>query len=359
MRLLISGIDTLECAYYLGPGPVCKLDFVQLREQREFMRQSKHPEAGVIELGGIEFLLSPNGTASGYPFRLSNQLCTIQFGEFNDPSFFVTFRSLALWTRGARQLHQQFLDWALSLGLVVVRPEGVSRCDFTFDFHLPSVDFDEDSFVSAADKDSQHRKKACCTPAVSMPKMDGLVLSAFADKVLTPERLREMLREMKGHLKNARGRQDEVVRTLQKELAELELATNRLYEAVEKDLLPMDEMLRERAQKLKARRDAVLVEMAGARRQGEMPVAMLSAKQVDAFGAALRTRLMDSSSGATKRYLRQFVGDIRFDGKRVVMRGRKAALLAAAAENEMGTARVPTSVPGWLLDLGSNQGPTD
>jgi site-specific DNA recombinase len=41
------------------------------------------------------------------------------------------------------------------------------------------------------------------------------------------------------------------------------------------------------------------------------------------------------------------------------MRGKKAALLAAAAEKEMGTAGVPTSVHGWLLDLGSNQGPTD
>ncbi len=99
--------------------------------------------------------------------------------------------------------------------------------------------------------------------------------------------------------------------------------------------------------------------MAGARRHGEMPVAMLSAKQVDAFGAALRTRLTDSTSGATKRYLRQFVGEIRFDGKRVVMRGKKAALLAAAAEKEMGTTTVPISVPSWLLDLGSNQGPTD
>jgi hypothetical protein len=28
-----------------------------------------------------------------------------------------------------------------------------------------------------------------------MPKKDGLVLAAFSDKVLTPERLREMLRE--------------------------------------------------------------------------------------------------------------------------------------------------------------------
>ncbi|MRD45728.1 hypothetical protein GHT07_00435 [Caenimonas koreensis DSM 17982] len=165
---------------------------------------------------------------------------------------------------------------------------------------------------------SQH-STACTTPAVSMPKLDGLVLAAFADKVLTPERLREMLREMKTHLKNTHGRQDEVIRGLQWELGELELATNRLYEAVEKDLLPMDNMLRKRAQKLKARRDAVLVEIAGARRQGEMPVAMLSAKQMDVFGAALRVRLTDSPSGATKRYLRQFVGEIRFDGKRVVM----------------------------------------
>ena len=70
------------------------------------------------------------------------------------------------------------------------------------------------------------------------------------------------------------------------------------------------------------------------------------------------TRLTDSSSGATKRYLRQFVGEMRFDGKRVVMRGRKAALLAAVAEKEMGTAKVPISVPGWLrfgLEPGTNE----
>ena len=192
-----------------------------------------------------------------------------------------------------------------------------------------------------------------------MPKMDGLVLAAFAEKVLTPERLREMLREMKGHLKAAHSRQDEVIRGLRKELAELEQATNRLYEAVEKDLLPMDEMLRARAQKLKARRDSVLLEMAGASRMKEMPAAMLSAKQLEAFGAAVRSRLTDSASPATKRYLRQFIGEIRFDGQRIVMRGRKAALIAAAAEKEMGTAAVPTSSCGWLLDLGSNQGPTD
>ena len=60
-----------------------------------------------------------------------------------------------------------------------------------------------------------------------------------------------------------------------------------------------------------------------------------------------------------KRYLRQFVSEIRFDGKRLTIRGSKDALLAAALDKERGTARVPTSSQSWLPDLGSNQGPTD
>ncbi len=205
---------------------------------------------------------------------------------------------------------------------------------------------------------SQH-SKACCTPAVPMEKMDKLVLAAFSDKVLTPERMRNMLREMKLRLKDARAREDDRLGPLQKELTELETATNRLYEAVEKGLLPMDDTLRDRAQKNKARREAVLIEIAGARRQREIPVSMLSASQLDAFTCALRSRLGDREGGFAKRYLREFVSEIRFDGKRVVMRGKNAALMVAAAQKEMGAATVPKFNPNWLLDLGSNQGPTD
>jgi hypothetical protein len=157
-RLLISGIDTLECAYYLRAGSACKLDFAALREVRESQRVAKNRDGLVVELGGVEFMMSPNGTASGYPFRISTPDCSIQFGEFNDPSFFVTFRSVALWNKGAAHLHAWFVSWAERLGLNVVRSEGLSRADFAFDFHIPVIDFDEDSFVTAAEKDSQHRK---------------------------------------------------------------------------------------------------------------------------------------------------------------------------------------------------------
>jgi hypothetical protein len=158
MKLLLSGLDTIECAYYLQCGCISNLKFDALREQREAFRQSKHPDSGVVTLGGEDFLMSPNGTKSGYPFVISSPDWTIQFGEFNTPNFFVKFSSLALWNQGAKLLHEKFLNWAGSLGYILNRDEGLSRCDFAFDFHMESIDFDEDSFVTVAEKDSQHRK---------------------------------------------------------------------------------------------------------------------------------------------------------------------------------------------------------
>ena len=67
-----------------------------------------------------------------------------------------------------------------------------------------------------------------------MQKMDDFVLAAFADKMRALERLRDMLQEMKQHLKQANSGQGETLRAPKKELVELESANNRLDEAVKK-----------------------------------------------------------------------------------------------------------------------------
>lgn len=157
-RLLLSGYDTIECAYYLAFGHGCLLDIEKLAAEKEALRQLKIRKQKPIRLGNEEFLLASHGTASGYPFLIENDVFSIQFGEFNKPSFFVTFRSVALWHNGIQSLHQRFLDWAQSVGLSNYESERLSRVDFTFDYFLPNLDFDEDSFVSAACKDNQHRK---------------------------------------------------------------------------------------------------------------------------------------------------------------------------------------------------------
>ena len=155
---LLSGHDTIEAAYYLAPTADCALDFERLAAEKEALRQAKvrHPKA--LKIGSEEFLLAAHGTQSGYPFLIENAVFSIQFGEFNKPNFFVTYRSFALWQYGADKLHQRFLDWAASVGLMPYQTERLSRVDLTFDYQIDAIDFNEDNFVTQATKDTQYRK---------------------------------------------------------------------------------------------------------------------------------------------------------------------------------------------------------
>lgn len=157
-RLLLHGIDTLQCAYYLHQERTDGFDFGQLLQTREDLRLRSAREGAPITLGGLPFTVHGHGTGSGYPFLLTSEDFRVECGEFNTPSFFVTFRSQALWRESAPLLHEKLLGWARTCGLVPVKPEGLSRVDFTFDYHVPRVDFAAEAFVTLAEKDSLHRQ---------------------------------------------------------------------------------------------------------------------------------------------------------------------------------------------------------
>lgn len=165
-RFLLSGHDTIEVCYYLQPGMDCQIDFLDLGQKKEALRQSKLRDPKIITLGGIDFLLRPYGSRNGYPFVIENADYVIEFGEFNDPSFRVKFRSEALWRVGAQAMHESFSTWAQVIGLLVIKPESLSRVDFTFDYELVEPDFNEDSVVSLSTKDNKYRNSG---------KLNGLV----------------------------------------------------------------------------------------------------------------------------------------------------------------------------------------
>jgi len=83
-----------------------------------------------------------------------------------------------------------------------------------------------------------------------MQKLDGIVLDALADQVFTPDCVETMLAEMRKQQRDMLKDQEVHLKPLQKEMDNLKLGTDRLYEAVEKGLLPMDETLQQRAHKL-------------------------------------------------------------------------------------------------------------
>ncbi|MFO0719758.1 MAG: hypothetical protein U0319_03405 [Nitrospira sp.] len=157
-KLLLQGIDTVQCAYYLTPPASKHLDFRALAIIKEQLRMNKSREPRAVMLGDTEFFIHPYGSSSGYPFVLSNEDFKIELGEFNNPSCFVTYRSQALWRQSASTLHDKFVAWAKSVGCEIQQPESLSRVDFCFDYSLAERDFDADSFVSLSDKDSQHRE---------------------------------------------------------------------------------------------------------------------------------------------------------------------------------------------------------
>lgn len=157
-KLLLRGIDTVQCGYSLQRTGAEGIDYQVLEEQKTSIQRSKRKHPLPVSLGKCEFLLQPYGTRSGYPFVLSNQDFKIELGEFNRPNFFVTFSSQALWHESAYMLHGRFLEWAGSVGYKPLKPETLSRVDFAFDYHLPEVEFTEDWFVSRSNKDSQYRE---------------------------------------------------------------------------------------------------------------------------------------------------------------------------------------------------------
>jgi hypothetical protein len=158
LRRLLAGLDTVQVCYYLRPTSGQVFSFEALTVLKERARASKIRDGVPVDIGGWSFQLRPSGSGSGYPLILEHPNYTLECGEYNNPSFFVTFRSRALWQHGAAALHQSFLTWAASVGLTVIRPESLSRVDFTFDYQIENPDFTIDSVVSLSAKDDQRRE---------------------------------------------------------------------------------------------------------------------------------------------------------------------------------------------------------
>lgn len=160
LRMLLHGIDTVQCAYYLKRNFRVRenINFKLLAQQKEAIRQSRKRDPLPVVIGNMEFFLHPYGSSSGYPLIISNRDFKIEMGELNMPNFFVTFSSEALWRESAFALHEKFMNWVRSAGYEKLKDETLSRVDFCFDYKLPEIDFNEDSFVSYSKKDSKHRE---------------------------------------------------------------------------------------------------------------------------------------------------------------------------------------------------------
>jgi hypothetical protein len=95
--------------------------------------------------------------------------------------------------------------------------------------------------------------------------------------------------------------------------------------------------------------DALNRAIAGKRRELDQDMPEIAPAAVEAFAAALQTRLRDPASPAFRRaYLRQMLGEVRVAPDKVRISGQKAALAGQLAANDpLAPSLVRTSVQEW------------
>ncbi len=153
--LLLRGLDSLYVSYDLGTA-MSAIDWGDLAYRKELMH-AEHQRFAEIILGTETFALMPYGKKP-YSYILVNKAFEIRLSERMHPTCHVQFFSEALWREGLDALEARFNRWCQSLELRPIRREVVARVDCAFDYHLPSIDFTADCFVSRAAIDVQHRE---------------------------------------------------------------------------------------------------------------------------------------------------------------------------------------------------------
>ena len=117
--------------------------------------------------------------------------------------------------------------------------------------------------------------------------------------------------------------------------------------------------LTERTHKLGAQRQAILTEIAGIKREQEMPLKMMGERHVDGFCRALKSKFFDRTSNFSKEYLKLLVDEIRIQQRQITIRGSYSALAQALSTKKLGNPeRVPSFGGIWLPEEDSNLQPS-
>lgn len=186
---------------------------------------------------------------------------------------------------------------------------------------------------------------SCPSKRLPVSRLEQLVLTAFAENVLVPERLQAIMGELEKLQLEGSTFEQSRLRELQTRLREKDEALANLMEAIERKVLPLDETTRQRAQLHQNARSEILLEIGRLRATQGPRVSVKSQKHVKAFSQAVINRLFDKESGFAKSYLRSLVTSITVGPDDLTLRGNKVALATAIASNSLNMAGVRESIP--------------
>jgi site-specific DNA recombinase len=203
-------------------------------------------------------------------------------------------------------------------------------------------------------------KTACKGRTIPEGTLDDLVLDAFEDRILQPDRLKNVLGSLVARASQNRETQQLKLKELRTERREIEKKIERLFEAIENGTVDVDGMLRKRLSGHQSRCQELVRLCSMTERRINAPIEQITPDQIDGFARALRKRLRDGAPAFRKTYLRQFIDHIEVGEREIRISGPKAMLL------EQASAGVDSPVPAvrtfeqvWCAREDSNSQPPD
>ena len=199
-------------------------------------------------------------------------------------------------------------------------------------------------------------KTACKGRSIRMDKLDTLVTSHLADRLLEPQRLSEMLTSLASKRAAKAATVDARIAALEREADETNERLRRLYKLVEDGVAEMDDILKDRITALKVSRDGAQAALDRARSGVRLPVDH-SPIVIERFGTAMREKLTTGEVPFRKAYLGAIVDRIEVDDREIRIVGRKDVLAQAVMANGGPVPGVRSFVRKWRTGQDSNPGP--
>lgn len=198
-------------------------------------------------------------------------------------------------------------------------------------------------------------KTACAKPTrIPEAKLNDIVTDAVAERVLAPERLKPLLSETLQHSKANNQSVLSDLKTLRREVRDIETKIERLFDALTDGLVSDSAAFKAQLAKLQNRKDEVIRLISMKDRALGMPAARLSNQQIEQFSTGLCALIQNGPAAFQKEYLGMVLSRVDVSGDEIRISGSKAVLAAAATAKKTGEPGVPSFVPEWCTRQDSN-----
>jgi site-specific DNA recombinase len=188
-------------------------------------------------------------------------------------------------------------------------------------------------------------KTACNGRSIQMDKLDQLVTSHIADRLLVPDRITDLLAEIIERRAMSRGEVRDRIDQLSREASAAEDKLRRLYALVEDGVTDLDDVLKTRLTDIKADRDRA--RSALDRIKERSSAASIDRVKIERFGALMRGNITTGDIPFRKAYLRWLIDAVEVDDGLIRIHGSKSTLEQAIVANSQADKGVRSFVRKW------------